>query len=99
MNSPSHVLKILNFARWFCATLVMLPALLLAHPGHYHPPDETDEFDFLRSTFLHSHGAWDYVFAAIALCSLGTAVFAGKRPVKVGAILLAIGSIVATQLV
>ena len=99
MNSSSHLPRFLNLTRWIFATLVFFPALLLAHPGHYHPPDETDEFDFLRSTFFHSHGAWDFVFVGIALCSLITAIFAGKRPVKVGAILLAVGSIVAIQFV
>jgi len=98
MKFSSHFPKVFTVSRWLCASLVLLPTLLLAHPGHYHP-DETDEFDFFKSTFFHSHGAWDYVCAGIALASLCTAIFAGKRPLKVGAILLALGSLIATQLV
>lgn len=64
----------------------------MAHPGHYHP-DETDEFDFFRATFFHSHGAVDYLLAGIALSSLLVACLSGERRIKVGALLLAIGSL------
>ena len=99
MNSSSPLPRFLNVTRGLCIVIVSLPSLLSAHPGQYHPPDETDEFDSLRAMFFHSHGTWDYFFAAIALTSLATAVFAVKRPVKVGALLLALGSLIATQLV
>lgn len=98
MTSSSNGQRLLRTNRCLCAMIFLLPSLLLAHPGHYHP-DETDEFDFLKATFLHSHGPWDHVFLVVALASLCTAIFIGKRPFKVGAILLALGSIIATQLV
>lgn len=72
--------------------LALLPSLLQAHPGHYHP-DETDEFDFLRATFLHSHGAVDYLLAGIAISSLAVACFHGKTSVRLAAIVAATGSL------
>ena len=73
--------------------LVFSPSLLLAHPGHHHP-DETDEFDFLRATFFHRHGDMDYVLAVVVLLSLGIAIFAGKRSFRVGASIVACGSLI-----
>jgi hypothetical protein len=42
-----------------CWMMGFAPCLLLAHPGHYHQ-DETDEFDFLKANFLHTHGALEW---------------------------------------
>ncbi len=44
-----------------------LPAIALAHPGHYHPPGEEDEFDQLRADYLHLHGPLEIGLAAVAL--------------------------------
>jgi hypothetical protein len=75
------------------ALLCFLTTLLHAHPGHYHP-DETDEFDFLRSTFLHSHGAWDYFLIAVALASVATVFLSRRSSLRVGAIAMAVGALV-----
>lgn len=93
-------MKLLSPTRWqrsaprlILATICFFPALLLAHPGHYHP-DETDEFDFFRATFLHSHGALDYVLMAVAVSSLVLGFFHGKPVVRITALLAAAGSLV-----
>ena len=66
--------------------------MLFAHPGHYHP-DETDEFDFLRTSFLHSHGALDYLLAAVVVASLAVALLSGRPNVRIGALAAALGSL------
>ena len=76
---------------------VCLPALASAHPGHYHP-DETDEFDFLRATVFHSHGALDFVMATVAIVSVITAVFPTKPAVRIGALAAGIASLSALAL-
>jgi hypothetical protein len=78
--------------RWICFFIALLPSLALAHPGHYHP-DETDEFDFFRTTFFHSHGALDYVLAGVALGSVGLALMLKKRSSRLGALALAVVSV------
>lgn len=47
--------------------LAFFPALALAHPGHYHPPGEEDEFDQFRADWLHLHGPLEFALAAVAL--------------------------------
>lgn len=64
------------------------PTLLLAHPGHYHP-DETDEFDMIKSMFLHSHGSFDWLLIGVALASLAATVPAVKPVHRISA--LAVG--------
>jgi hypothetical protein len=54
-------------ARTIARLLIFLPALALAHPGHYHPPGEEDEFDQLRADYLHLHGPLEIGLAAVAL--------------------------------
>jgi hypothetical protein len=78
--------------RMIFAAMCMVPSLLLAHPGHYHP-EETDEFDFLRATFFHSHGAMDYVLAGVALTSIAIAIMASRPAAKIGAIAVALSSL------
>lgn len=68
-----------------------VPSLLFAHPGHYH--GETDEFDFIRSTFLHSHGALDYLLAGVAFASIAVVCLHGRPPVRIGAMILAAASL------
>ncbi|MEO5916721.1 MAG: hypothetical protein ABIS50_21010 [Luteolibacter sp.] len=78
--------------RLFCVTACFFPSWLLAHPGHYHP-DETDEFDFLRATFFHSHGSLDYVIAAVAITSIAVACFSAKPTITIGALAATLGSL------
>jgi hypothetical protein len=87
---PSHWHR--SFPRWVCATACLFPAILSAHPGHYHP-DETDEFDFLRTTFFHSHGALDYLLAAVIISSIAVAWCNGKPAVRISAAAMALGSL------
>jgi len=79
-------------ARLLGAVIGLAPSLLLAHPGHYHP-DETDEFDFLRATFFHSHGAMDYLLAAIAISSLAVSCFHARPAIRLTALVTALGSL------
>lgn len=53
--------------RLIARLLAFLPAIALAHPGHYHPPGEEDEFDQLRADWLHLHGPLEIGLAAVAL--------------------------------
>ena len=68
----------------------LFPSLLFAHPGHYHP-DETDEFDFMKATFFHSHGAFDYLLAGLFISSVAVACLHGKRGFRVSALAAALG--------
>ena len=61
----------------FARIVVFLPAIALAHPGHYHPPGEEDEFDQLRADYLHLHGPLEIGLAAVAL---GAAVLFKLNP-------------------
>jgi hypothetical protein len=63
--------------RTLARLLAFLPAIALAHPGHYHPPGEEDEFDQMRADFLHLHGPLEIVLAAVAL---GAAVLFKRNP-------------------
>lgn len=81
-----------SLSRLFCAAICLFPSVLLAHPGHYHP-DETDEFDFLRATFFHSHGSLDYLVGAVVVISVATACFSGKSAVRTGALATALGAL------
>ncbi|GAA5123784.1 hypothetical protein JIN84_11815 [Luteolibacter yonseiensis] len=78
--------------RLMVAAFCLAPSFLLAHPGHYHP-DETDEFDFLRATFFHSHGAMDYLLAAIAISCIGISFLHGRPAIRITAIIAALGSL------
>ena len=80
------------FSRWLGALACFTPTLLLAHPGHYHP-DETDEFDFLRATLFHSHGAMDYGIVIVAVISLAIVCFHTKPIVRISAIAAALGAL------
>ena len=91
MNLPHSSLPGFSLRRLLCAAVCLFPSLLLAHPGHYHP-DETDEFDFFRATFFHSHGTLDYVIGAVALLSLTVVCFHGKSTVRIAALVAAAGA-------
>ena len=53
--------------RFIARLFAFLPAIALAHPGHYHPPGEEDEFDQMRADWLHLHGPLEIGLAAVAL--------------------------------
>lgn len=70
----------------------LFPSILLAHPGHYHP-DETDEFDFFRATFLHSHGAFDDLLIGLVIAGLSVAVLSGRPGFRISALAVGLGSL------
>jgi len=71
--------------------LAMLPAIVAAHPGHYHPPGEEDEFEQLRADWLHLHGWLEISLAATLVTSVLLFHFSKNLKVRVGAI-IAFGS-------
>lgn len=97
MKNPRVAVRLLS-ARLLGAVLCGIPALASAHPGHHHP-DETDEFDFVRETFLHSHGSLDYVLGFVAVTAVAVSCLNGKRPVRLLAMALALGSLAALPFV
>lgn len=80
-------------SRFLCWSLCLLPSVLLAHPGHYHP-DETDEFDFLRATFFHTHGALELSLACVAIAAVFVAWLHKSPLVRLGALAMMLGSVV-----
>ena len=73
--------------------LAVLPAIAAAHPGHYHPPGEEDEFDQLRADWLHMHDWVEVTLAAMVVTSVLLFHFNKNRKVKVGAIIAFGGSL------
>jgi hypothetical protein len=73
---------------------VFLPAIALAHPGHYHPPGEDDEFDQLRADWLHVHGYFEGALAALLVTSALVFHFNKDRKVRIGAVIAFGGSLV-----
>lgn len=59
----------------------------MAHPGHYHPPGEEDEFDALRADWLHLHGWLEIALAAVALVAMLVFRMNPRRGVRIGAAL------------
>jgi hypothetical protein len=90
LHQKSHLPQ--RISRLFAWSVSLAPALLLAHPGHYHP-DETDEFDFIRASYLHSHGALDYLIGAILVVSLVSCFCSGRSTVRLASLVTAMGSI------
>jgi hypothetical protein len=74
------------------ASVLLVPAILSAHPGHYHP-DEEDEFDQLRADYFHLHGYLEIGLAAVALVAIGLLHFHSNRKVKIGAAIAFSGSL------
>lgn len=65
----------------------------LAHPGHYHPPGEDDEFDAFRAEWLHLHGFWEISLALIALAAVVVFKVNKNRRVRVAAAIAFGGSL------
>lgn len=71
-------------------TAMLLVAFLttmqaLAHPGHYHPPGEEDEFDALRADWFHLHGWLELGLALAALAAVLVFRRAERRSVRFAA--------------
>jgi hypothetical protein len=75
------------------AGLVLLPSIAAAHPGHYHPAGEDDEFDAFRADYLHLHGAFEISLALVALAAVLVFKLNTNRRVRVGAALAFGGSL------
>jgi hypothetical protein len=73
---------------WFSGQLTCV-----AHPGHYHPPGEEDEFDGLRADWLHLHGWLEISLAIVAVVSLVVFRMNPRRSVRIGAALAFGGSL------
>lgn len=78
----------------------LVPALLFvtqlcasAHPGHYHPPGEEDEFDALRADWLHLHGWLEISLALLALAAVVVLRTTPRPGVRIGAALALGGSL------
>ncbi len=54
------------FAALSAVGLGLLPAIAAAHPGHYHPPGEEDEFDAFASG-LQMLPNWQSILIAAAI--------------------------------
>lgn len=71
MKSPSCNERSLGVARrraaFFAASAYVLITSAQAHPGHYHPPDEVDEFDSFAAGFLHPFTGLDHALLALAV--------------------------------
>jgi hypothetical protein len=80
-------------SRLIAAGLGLLPFLAAAHPGHYHPPGEEDEFDQLRADWLHLHGLTEFFLAAMLIGSLLVFRLHKNRNVRIGAIVTFGGSL------
>ena len=64
-----------------------------AHPGHYHPPGEEDEFDALRADWLHLHGGLEIGLAIVALASTVVIWKSRRGGVRIGAAAALVGSL------
>jgi hypothetical protein len=73
--------------------LAMLPDIAAAHPGHYHPPGEEDEFDQLRADWFHLHGWVEITLAVTLVASVLLFHFIKNRKVRLGAVIAFAGSL------
>ena len=82
-----------TLSRLSAGFLALLPAIASAHPGHYHPPGEDDEFDQLRADWFHLHGMTEFFLAAILVGSLLVFRLHKNRNVRIGALVAFGGSL------
>jgi hypothetical protein len=73
--------------------LALLPAIATAHPGHYHPPGEDDEFDQFRADWLHLHGWMEVTLVVMLVASVLLFHFNKSRKVRIGAVIAFGGSL------
>ena len=76
MKLPSISNPLQSVRRLLFASLVLMPTLVSAHPGHFHPGEE-DEFDAFTSGFLHPFPGLDHLLIAIAV---GWFAFSQRKP-------------------
>lgn len=72
---------------------LLCQAAASAHPGHYHPPGEGDEFDALRADWLHLHGWLEIPLVMLALAAVIVFRMNRRRGVRIGAALAFGGSL------
>jgi hypothetical protein len=75
------------------ALLFLAPSIASAHPGHYHPPGEEDEFDQLRADYFHLHGYLELGLIAVAVAAIAVFRFHSNRKVRIAAAIAFGGSI------
>ena len=66
MKPLSPLLTSRPAARLIALALGLLPAAAMAHPGHYHPPGEEDEFDAISSGIMHPLSGADHILLSLA---------------------------------
>ena len=94
-------LKSTNVLHSLCYQFVfssLITASALAHPGHYHSPDEVDEFDASRAQFMHLHGTLEISLALLAIASVGVFKMNLNPRVRAGAALAFCGSLAAISI-
>jgi hypothetical protein len=75
------------------ALFVLTGMAASAHPGHYHPPGEEDEFDAFRADWLHLHGWLEITLALTALAALVVLQTSRRSGIRIGAALAFGGSL------
>ena len=75
------------------ALFVLTSMAASAHPGHYHPPGEEDEFDALRADWLHLHGWFEITMVLIAVAAVISFQTSRRGAVRIGAALAFGGSL------
>jgi hypothetical protein len=82
-----------RFRNLVVAVLVLAPAIAAAHPGHYHPPGEDDEFDQLRADYFHLHGYLEIGLLVLAAAAVAVFRFHSNRKVRIAAAITFGGSL------
>lgn len=77
----------------FSRIVAFLPAVAAAHPGHYHPHGEEDEFDQFRADYFHLHGPLEIGLALVALGAVVLFKLNPNRKVRLAATLAFGGSL------
>lgn len=75
------------------AAFLLAHDVVSAHPGHYHPPGEEDEFDALRADWLHLHGGFEVALALTALAAAFVALTTRRSGLRIGAAVALCGSL------
>lgn len=75
------------------AILALTSMAASAHPGHYHPPGEEDEFDALRADWFHLHGWLEITLAVTALAAVIVFQKSRRSGIRIGAALAFGGSL------
>lgn len=87
-------MKFNPFAAILGSALFALTSLAAtAHPGHYHPPGEEDEFDAFRADWLHLHGWLEITLALTALAAVVVFQTSRRSGIRIGAALAFGGSL------